>query len=106
MSVFTLPCGYDTLQLAGKVTYVTTLELRVVGIRGSVVAPTYRKEQSMAYVTDYQEGNYASDVDDANLKAFVWNVTTGLVIQNFTGETAWMDAQRKVSDLALADMYG
>lgn len=60
----------------------------------------------MAYVTDYQEGNYASDVDDANLKAFVWNVTTGKVIQNFKGETAWMDAQRKVMDLALADMYG
>ena len=60
----------------------------------------------MAYITDYQAGNYASDVDNANLKAFVWHVATGKVIQHFKGETAWMDAQRKVNDLALADMYG
>ena len=53
----------------------------------------------MAFTTDYQHGNYASAVDHANLKAFVWNVTTGKVIQNFKGETAWMDAQRKVIDL-------
>lgn len=60
----------------------------------------------MAYVTDYQQGDYASDVDDANLKAVVRHVTTGKIIQHFKGETAWMDAQRKVIDLALADMYG
>ena len=60
----------------------------------------------MAYITDYQAGNYASDVDNANLKAFVWHVTTGKVIQHFKGETAWMDAQRKVNDLMFADMYG
>lgn len=58
----------------------------------------------MAYVTDYQQGDYASDVDDANLKAFVWHVTTGKVIQHFKGETAWMDAQRKVNDLNWQDM--
>ena len=70
-----------------------------------MLAVTNRKKYRMGYVTDYQEGDYASDVDDTNLKAFVWNVKTGLVIQNFTGETAWMDAKRKVMDLALERLH-
>ena len=60
----------------------------------------------MAFTTDYQHGNYASEVDHANLKAVVRNLTSGKVVKRFSGETAWMDAQRKVTDLALADMYG
>ena len=60
----------------------------------------------MAFTTDYQHGNYASEVDHANLKAIVRNLTSGKVVKRFSGETAWMDAQRKVTDLALADMYG
>jgi len=60
----------------------------------------------MAYLTDCRHGDYASDVDDENLRAFVWHCPTGKVLHKFTGETAWSDAQRKVFDLALADMYG
>jgi hypothetical protein len=60
----------------------------------------------MAFITDYQHGNYASEVDDANLKAIVRDLTSGKVVKRFSGESAWADAQREVSDLALADMYG
>ncbi len=60
----------------------------------------------MAFITDYQHGEFASEVDDANLVAVVRNVTTGKVVKRFKGETAWSDAQRKVTDLALAAMYG
>ena len=56
----------------------------------------------MSFITDYQHGDYASEVDDANLVAVVRNVSTGKVVKRFTGETAWSDAQRKVDDLALA----
>ena len=56
----------------------------------------------MSFITDYQHGDYASEVDDANLVAVVRNVSTGGVVKRFKGETAWSDAQRKVDDLALA----
>ena len=60
----------------------------------------------MAFLTlDYQQGNFASEVDDANLVAVVRNLTTGKVVKRFKGETAWMDAQREVGDLALQQMY-
>ncbi len=59
----------------------------------------------MAFITDYQHGEFASEVDDANLVAVVRNVTTGKVVKRFKGETAWSDAQRKVTDLALEAMY-
>ena len=59
----------------------------------------------MAFLTDYQLGSFASEVDDANLVAVVRNVTTGKVVKRFKGETAWSDAQRKVTDLALEAMY-
>ena len=52
-------------------------------------------------VLDYQEGNFASYTDDVSLKAEVRTVSTGRVVCKFSGETAWMDAQRKVMDLAL-----
>ena len=52
-------------------------------------------------VLDYQEGNFASYTDDASLKAEVRTVSNGRVVCKFSGETAWMDAQRKVMDLAL-----
>jgi len=60
----------------------------------------------MAFITDYQQGDYASEVDDANLKAVVRNLTTGKIVKRFKGESAWSDAQREVTDLALAAMYG
>ena len=56
----------------------------------------------MGFITDYQHGDYASEVDDANLVAVVRDVSTGRVVKRFRGETAWSDAQRKVDDLALA----
>lgn len=60
----------------------------------------------MAFITDYQLGSFASEVDDANLVAVVRNVTNGKALKRFKGETAWSDAQREVSDLALQEMYG
>jgi hypothetical protein len=60
----------------------------------------------MALTPDYYEGNYVTEVDDTALVAIVRNLTTGKVVKRFTGELAWSDAQRKASDLALADMYG
>ncbi len=59
----------------------------------------------MAFITDYQLGGFASEVDDANLVAVVRNLTTGKAVKRFKGETAWSDAQREVSDLALQEMY-
>ena len=56
----------------------------------------------MSFIADYQHGDYASEVDDANLVAVVRSVSTGKVVKRFAGETAWSDAQRKVDDLALA----
>jgi hypothetical protein len=60
----------------------------------------------MAFIEDYRHGSFASEVDDANLVAVVRNVTTGNAVKRFTGETAWSDAQREVTDLALQEMYG
>lgn len=59
----------------------------------------------MTFLPDYQQGDFSSEVDDANLVAVVRNLTTGKVVKRFKGETAWMDAQREVGDLALAAMY-
>ena len=59
----------------------------------------------MAFLTDYQQGDFSSEVDDANLVAVVRNLTTGKVVKRFKGETAWMDTQREVGDLALQQMY-
>ena len=56
-------------------------------------------------VLDYQEGDFASYTDDVSLKAEVRSISTGRVIRKFTGETAWMDAQRKVTDLMLERLY-
>ena len=56
-------------------------------------------------VLDYREGDFASYTDDASLKAEVRSVSTGRVLRKFSGETAWMDAQRKVMDLALERLY-
>lgn len=56
-------------------------------------------------VLDYQAGDFASYTDDVSLKAEVRSVSTGRVIRKFSGETAWMDAQRKVTDLALEHLY-
>ena len=56
-------------------------------------------------VLDYQEGDFASYTDDVSLKAEVRSISTGRVIRKFTGETAWMDAQRKVMDLALERLH-
>jgi len=64
-----------------------------------------QKGNPMAFLTDYQQGDFSSEVDDANLVAVVRNLTTGKVVKRFKGETAWMDAQREVGDLALQQMY-
>ena len=56
-------------------------------------------------VLDCQEGDFASYTDDVSLKAEVRSISTGRVIRKFTGETAWMDAQRKVTDLMLERLY-
>jgi len=55
-------------------------------------------------VLHYQAGEYASYTDGA-FKAEVRSISTGRVIRKFTGETAWMDAQRKVTDLMLERLY-
>ena len=56
-------------------------------------------------VLDYHEGDFASYTDDVALKAEVRSISTGRVIRKFRGETAWMDAQRKVMDLAFEHLY-
>ncbi len=50
-------------------------------------------------ILDYEEGDYASYIDGA-FEAEVRKVSTGRVIRKFSGETAWMNAQRLVTDLA------
>jgi len=53
-------------------------------------------------ILDYEAGDFASYVDDADLKAEVRCVSTGRVIRKFSGETAWSDAERLVWDLEVA----
>lgn len=64
----------------------------------------------MALVSTYRQGNYVAAVDDENLTALVYDnrghPAPRKIVARFNGETAWMDAERKVNDLALADMYG
>ena len=62
----------------------------------------YRYGEHMAFITDYQHGNFVSEVDDTNLKAVVRNVSTGKVVKRFSGESAWSNAQRFVDDLAFS----
>lgn len=57
----------------------------------------------MAFVPDYNIGDYEVEVDDDALIAVCRNYVTGMVIARFTGETAWSDARRKVQDLYWAD---
>ena len=56
----------------------------------------------MGFITDYQYGNFVSEVDDTELKAVVRNLSTGKVVKRFSGESAWSNAQRLVDDLAFS----
>lgn len=60
----------------------------------------------MAFITDYTQGQWASEVDDGAMIALVRNVTTGQVVNRYTGESAWSDAQRQVNDRVVKDMFG
>ena len=56
----------------------------------------------MGFITDYQHGNFVSEVDDTELQAVVRNLSTGKVVKRFSGESAWSNAQRLVDDLAFS----
>ena len=61
----------------------------------------------MAFLTDYTQGQWASEVSTLGwqLSARVRNVSTGKVVNRYTGEMAWSDAQRQVNDLAMKDVF-
>lgn len=61
----------------------------------------------MAFLTDYTQGQWASEVstDGWQLSARVRNVSTGKVVNRYTGEMAWSDAQREVNDRAMTEVF-